>query len=104
MTATDAAQLQDVNRAQQQTKLLHLLTNWQKPYQDLTALTSLRLCRQLHNDDQTHTINVVLTRAIAHLTLSHPAHAEVLTQSIYTQIRMKTRVLNLPGRGQSISG
>ena len=95
MASTGAPLSHDSNTVQRQTQLLHLLTNWQKNHQDLTALTSLRLCRQLHNGDQAHTINLVLTRALAHLTLTHPAHAEVLTSRLLTDEKVEVALSRL---------
>jgi hypothetical protein len=80
--------------------LLHALTHWQKPDNDLTPLTTLRLYRQvraMHNGDNTQAINQLLQQGLARLAHTHPTQADVLQSRLLTQekIDVATRRLGL---------
>lgn len=64
--------------AEQQARLLQTLIDWQKPQNDRTPLTTLRLYRQLYQGDATQILTQVLERALAQLQLTYPEHAAVL--------------------------
>ena len=62
-------------------QLLHTLDHWQKPNNDLTPLTTLRLYRQVratHSGDNEQAINQLLQQGLARLAHTHPTQADVL--------------------------
>lgn len=77
MVSTHAA-YPPAGAADQQAKLTQALTDWHKPPPDLTPFTTLRLFRQAYTGDVTQTLNLLLARALVHLALTHPEHAQVL--------------------------
>ncbi len=68
--------------------LLHALTQWQKPDNDLTPLTTLRLYRQawvMHNGDEALAINAILQQGLTRLAHTDPIHADVLQSRLLAQ-------------------
>jgi hypothetical protein len=68
--------------------LLHTLTQWQKPDNDLTPLTTLRLYRQAcvtHNGDGALAINAILQQGLTRLAHTDPIHADVLQSRLLAQ-------------------
>ncbi|MEZ4726915.1 MAG: NB-ARC domain-containing protein [Caldilineaceae bacterium] len=68
-------------------QLLHMLTHWQKPDNDLTPLTTLRLYRQeraTYSGDHAQAINQLLQQGLARLAHIHPTQADVLQSRLLT--------------------
>lgn len=70
--------VRDDGASEQQANLLQTLIDWYKPQPDLTPFTTLRLFRQSYTGDVTQTLTLLVERALARLTLTHPDHAQVL--------------------------
>lgn len=72
----------------QAAQLLHALTHWQKPANDLTPLTTMRLYRQarlIHSSDDGLALYAILQQGIERLAHTHPTHADVLQSRLLTQ-------------------
>lgn len=95
MSSTDISILPAYRGAPNQAKLLHALTNWQKPHSDLTPLTTLRLFQQVYKGDVTHALTQVLERALARLALTDPDHAEVLQSRLVADEKVEVALSRL---------
>ena len=81
--------------AAQQARLLQVFIDWQKPQNDLTPLTTLRLFRQVYQGDVTQALTHVLERALAQLQLAYPEHAAVLHSRLLTDEKIDAALRRL---------
>lgn len=81
--------------AAQQARLLQVFIDWQKPQNDLTPLTTLRLFRQVYQGDVTQALTHMLESALAQLQLTHPEHAAVLHSRLLTEEKIDAALRRL---------
>ena len=95
MVMLAAALADESYRVQQTERLLYTLTQWQKPHNDVTPLTSLRLFRQVQKVETSAALQEMLRQGLDRLAQSHPTQAQVLQSRLLTQEKIETALRRL---------